>query len=71
MDETKHSFTPAEASHFLKLAQEINGQQIKLRGAIELAIAQNGLEGSWQLSADATGLVRVDDPTREVVSTRA
>jgi hypothetical protein len=55
----EHNFTPAERAFFGSQLDQINRMFAAMNNAANLVMAQNGLEGEWQLKPDGSGLVRV------------
>jgi hypothetical protein len=58
MEDAVYDFSDKEKAFFQEQLTRINAQMTAMQTAANLIIAQQGLEGQWQIKQDGTGLIK-------------
>ena len=55
-----YKFSPQEQAFFSRKIQDLNVVQMALQQTVSLVIEQQGLQGTWRITQDGSGLEPVD-----------
>jgi hypothetical protein len=58
MEDAVYEFTDKEKVFFQDQISKINAMLASMQNAANLIVAQQGLEGNWQIKPDGSGLIK-------------